>query len=771
LAPVSEAIRNTVAAFRERNSPLKLTSWEELDIPGRFIIEEVLSSIDDADILMADISRLNFNVTYEIGYAIGKKKRILLIKNKAIRQDGPRIEDLGIFDTIGYQEYSSSTELVDFLKNITDHRAIPYSEHRNSKAPLYLLETKFKTDVDYTITSRIKKTRFYFRSFDPAEIPRLSATEAINQVAESYGVIVHFISPEQTDAPLNNLRAAFIAGLSDGMERKGLFIQSGEGPVPIDYRDFVAYCRYPDQFKEEIAGFAEIVTEALQEVLPIVSRNSETLLQALDLGASSAENEITSLAEYYVEIDAFNRALRKEVRLVTGRKGSGKTAIFYRLRDSIRANRANVVLDLKPEGYQLLKFKDAVVNLMSLGTVEHTITAFWEYLLWLEICYKLIEKDREIHKRDHRLFEPYQRLLAAYRTDSYSSEGDFAERLRVLLRDIRSEIDTRFADQRGVELSRPEITELVYRHDFSTLKSQIEDYLEFKGEVWLLFDNIDKGWPSQGVTKEDLVIVRALLEATRKIERELQKKSLDAHTVIFLRNDIYEILVDSTADRGKETRVNVDWTDPDMLREMIRRRIVRGFPEAMNADFEDIWRKICDPIIDGEESSQYLIDRSLMRPRSLIELIGHCRGFAVNLGHDRILKEDVLPPKGLSAFSNDLVNELGLEIRDVFPEAEDVLYAFIGAPSRMDRQTLLSILAGSGFTEGNLEAVIDLLFWFGFLGFIWTDGETRFIYSFSYSMQVLRGSHKKLLNTGITYVINPAFISALGVQHSEPGLI
>jgi len=498
----------------------------------------------------------------------------------------------------------------------------------------------------------------YFRSFDPAEIPRLSATEAINQVAESYGVIVHFISPEQTDATLNNLRAAFIAGLTDGMERKGLFIQSGEGPVPIDYRDFVSHCRYPDQFKDAIAGFAEVVTESLQEVLPIASRNNETVLQALDLGSSSAENEITSLAEYYVEIDAFNRALRKEVRLVTGRKGSGKTAIFYRLRDSVRANKANVVLDLKPEGYQLLKFKDAVVSLMSLGTVEHTITAFWEYLLWLEICYKLIEKDKEVHKRDHRLFEPYQRLLAAYRTDSYSSEGDFAERLRVLLRDIKSEIDTRFGDQRNIELSRPQITELVYRHDFSSLKSLIEEYLEFKGEVWLLFDNIDKGWPSQGVTKEDLVIVRALLEATRKIERELQKKSLDAHTVIFLRNDVYEILVDSTSDRGKETRANVDWTDPDLLREMLRRRIVRAFPTAEKASFEDLWRKICDPIVDGEESSQYLIDRSLMRPRSLIELIGHCRGFAVNLGHERILKEDILPPKGLSAFSNDLVNEL-----------------------------------------------------------------------------------------------------------------
>ena len=76
-----------------------------------------------------------------------------------------------------------------------------------------------------------------------------------------------------------------------------------------------------------------------------------------------------------------------------------------------------------------MKLKDAVTSLLSKGTVEHTITAFWEYLLWLEICYKLLEKDQELHKRDHRLFVPYQRLKATYLTDTYSSEGDFAERL------------------------------------------------------------------------------------------------------------------------------------------------------------------------------------------------------------------------------------------------------------------------------------------------------------------------------------------------------
>ena len=59
--------------------------------------------------------------------------------------------------------------------------------------------------------------------------------------------------------------------------------------------------------------------------------------------------------------------------------------------------------------------------------------------------------------------------------------------------------------------------------------------------------------------------------------------------------------------------------------------------------------------IYGEESSQYLIDRSLMRPRSLLDLIGHCKGYALNLGHNKIEKEDI--EKGCNAFSNDLLAE------------------------------------------------------------------------------------------------------------------
>lgn len=758
---VVDAVRITCQNSNKGGSAVVVNSWEEMDIAGRFIATEILTNIRAADFLIADISRLNFNVVYEIGFAIGCAKRVLLVKNKAVSDISPTIQEVGIFDTIGFKEYSTSEELSAFVKNVESSRPIHIDEKINEKSPIYIVQPKTKTDYDGYITSSIKKSHLYFRSFDPSESPRLSGPDAVANVAESYGVVLHLLPADHVDAAIHNIRSAFVAGLADGMDKRSLYIQSGDSPVPVDLRDFVTVCRFPDQFKDAIGLLAERVYE--DRDMHVVSKplGSRSILAQMDLGASAAENEITSLGSYYLEIDAFRRAQRKEVRLVTGRKGSGKTAIFFMLRDRVRKNRSNVVIDLKPEGYQLLKLKDAIVGLMSAGTVEHTITAFWEYLLWVEICYKLLEKDQELHKRDHNLFEPYQRLKSAYMTDSYSAQGDFSERLKVLLRDIIAAIKIEYEDNTNLNLSMSQITNFLYRHDFIKLKEQVQDYLQYKQELWLLFDNLDKGWASQGVSEEDLVIVRALIEATRKIERELDKQEVVAHTIVFLRNDVFEHLVNSTSDRGKETRANVDWDDQEMLRELLRRRIDSAWDVKPSKDFSTVWTSICAPIIDGQDSAEYLIDRCLMRPRSLLDLLGHCRGYAINLGHDRITKEDI--GKACSAFSNDLLAEIGLEIRDVFPSAEHVLYAFIGSSRSLSRSELIEILNLHGVSENEHISLITLLLWFGFLGFLWTDNTPRYIYNFNYNMKVLEGSHKVLLTKGVTYIINPAFAPALGL--------
>ena len=103
-----------------------------------------------------------------------------------------------------------------------------------------------------------------------------------------------------------------------------------------------------------------------------------------------------TLGDYYLSTDEYQRALRGEVNLVVGRKGSGKTALFVQLRNTKRERKPNIVVDLKPEGYQLVKLKERVLDFLTVGAQQHFITALWEYILLLEITYKVLEKDREV---------------------------------------------------------------------------------------------------------------------------------------------------------------------------------------------------------------------------------------------------------------------------------------------------------------------------------------------------------------------------------------
>jgi len=524
--------------------------------------------------LVADISVLNFNVTYEIGYAIGKRKRILLTKNKSIKEGTLTIREVGIFDTLGYSEYQNSAELSNFINSVNHFSPLNIPNKINFKSPVYLLEGMHKTDWASRIVSRIKKARFLFRSFDPNEQPRLSANDAIDQVSQSHGIVVPLLSNTTVGSDVHNMRGAFIAGLADGMSKALCILQQGDNPVPLDYRDFVHTTHHPNDINEHIADFASKVAEAFQQDTNVTIASTDTFLQSLDLGATSAENEMRTLESYYLKTDQFLKSLRGEANIVVGRKGSGKSAIFLQVRDRERNKKGNVVLDLKPDGYKLIKFKELILSFLEEGTFQHTIMAFWEYVLLLEICYKILEKDREQHKHDHTLYEPYRALADLYHADGYETEGDFSERMGSLMEKISTEYRSQHGDKTNVRLSASKLTEMLYCHDVRDLSKQVIDYMANKEVCWLLFDNIDKGWPTSGLEHEDLLIIRGLIDATKKIERQFGKSNIAVNTIVFLRNDVYELLVQETSDRGKDASVLLDWTDPDLLRELVRLRIV-----------------------------------------------------------------------------------------------------------------------------------------------------------------------------------------------------
>ena len=55
---------------------MRIISWPQLRIFDASIPDEVKSGIEKVDVLLCDITRLNLNVYYEIGYCIGIGKSL-----------------------------------------------------------------------------------------------------------------------------------------------------------------------------------------------------------------------------------------------------------------------------------------------------------------------------------------------------------------------------------------------------------------------------------------------------------------------------------------------------------------------------------------------------------------------------------------------------------------------------------------------------------------------------------------------------------------------
>lgn len=760
---IGQTVSAAVNRLNTSSSAVQLSTWEENDVAGRFIAETVLAEIDACDLLVADVTRLNFNVVFEVGYAIGRRKRVILIRNVTITGSDDLIREVGIFDTLGYYRYNSSELLASHLSsNASATPVVVRAAAPNRTAPVYLVRPRVKGDYEIRMLSRVKKARLQFRSFDPEEHGRLAAGEAIDNVAQSLGVVTSLLPSIRVGAEVHNFRAAFIAGLAMGMDKALLLLQEGEDPVPLDYRDLVQVFHSPDQINQHIADFSTEVAARLQSEAIDVVEEPQTFLARLNLGASSAENELRELGKYYLETDEFRRVLRGEVRVVTGRKGAGKTALFLQVRDRLRSHRSSVVLDLRPEGFQLLKFKERVLDYLEGGTKEHTITAFWEYLLLLETCHKILAQDEVQHMRNPNLYEPYRRLADAYQEDDIVSEGDFAERMLKLTQRIADDFESKGGTSRIEQiLTSGEITDLLYKHDISELRREVTGYLEHKDNLWVLFDNLDKGWPAHGVTPEDVLTLRCLIEALTKIERLLVRKDIDAHGVIFIRNDVYELLLENTPDRGKVSQVRLDWTDGNLLREILRRRFVRTDGVEGNPDFEDLWTRLCCTHVDGEESSQYLIERCLMRPRALIDLMGYCRAHAVNLGRNRITPDDIAYGEG--SYSNELLTNIGLEIQDVFPSAKDVLYEFLESPVQLSGQDILAAM-GRVVGEGEKRQLFELLLWYGIFGVAMDEERVSYIYDANYDLKRLLKLATRRGEDDAKFRLNPAFWRALEVK-------
>jgi hypothetical protein len=732
--------------------PTRYEPWEYNDIAGTHLLSPILEGIDASPFVVADITYLNPNVVYEIGFAIGRKKKVLLIRNSDYEGDRDLSKTVGIFDTIGYSSYRTEDDLRNKLTSHVSTHALPFEITVNNKAPVYVMPNNGKSAASTHLISRVKKARYRYRSFSSTEDVRLSATDAIAQVAQSAGII----SMLDGDDLEQTVRALFIAGLADGMNKPSLLLSPYMAETPLDVRDKAKPYKDPNDIADLVADFCPEINAKLQESSPppIIAPN---LLARISVGDPTAENEMTTLENYYLQTDQYLRASRGEINLVVGRKGAGKTALFIRLRDTTRADKRNIVVDLKPESYQLLKLKDEILEHLAEGSKQHLITAFWEYLILLEVTHKLLEKDRNTHRFNHNIHDLYEKLEDIYAGSEGIAEGDFSERIMQLSQRLSENYSSR-VNENANKITGQNLTELLYSHDLKSLKEVLSQYLEHKHNVLVLFDNLDKSWSTIGVDRTDATTLRCLIDASRKVERDMQKRGHTFRCIVFVRNDVYQHLMANSPDYGKEMRATLDWSDADLLRELLRLRLISSLGEEFEeASFQDIWAGISESHVFGEETSSFVIDRSLMRPRNVLKLFGHARAFAVNFRKEKIDQDAFY--KGLKAYSQDLLVELDRELSDVFPDAQDLLYYFIDSPSVVTLDQLYRIMSEAAIPESRQETLRDFLLYHGVLG-LHLDDKDQYIFDVGYDLKQILIRVKRL-EAKATFVLNPAFAPAL----------
>jgi hypothetical protein len=755
-------LKNTIeAAVGHANSKGRVAvhPWPQLPVFGASIPDEVKEGIEKADVLVCDITRPNCNVYYEIGYAVGVGKSVAPVVNASWAQAVADIQKDGLFDVIGFGAYENSLGLAGILSDLPSTVLLDlYGKPLNTQQPLFFLNALHKTDFVSGIAAAIKDSQVFYRSFDPAENPRLVITNTISNVTSSAGVIIPLLESYVNDSDRHNLRAAFLAGLSHGLRRQTLlmrYLAPNASQAAVDYRDDVIVARNDSDITEKVTAFCGKVLIAQQFVQVPSARASRSALQRLTLGATAAENEFRTLQGYFVETSEFLRTVRGEVGVVAGRKGSGKTAIFFMVRDNFRKQRDAIIVDLRPESHQLSLFKTELEKILDTGAFDHTIAAFWYFVILTELLLALKRQLEFQARRRSNLLDHLAEINAALAKLEISESGDFTARINRLGKYVTEEV--RRLAAKGEVLSQDKLTNVVYRSGIADAKRLFIKCSENFENLVFLFDNIDKGWATDGVDDLDVRLVRLLLEALSKVKSDLGAERRDFISVVFLRNDVFELMVSETPDKGKSSVARIDWTDRVKLKQVIQRRLQASIAEKAKS-FDDIWRRFFVATVDGKDSFDYFVDHCLMRPRFLISIIEGAIENAINRGHERVSEDDCVD--AVRQHSNSILSDFGYEIQDVSGTSQMILLSLAGSTQYVTKEEVLERFEKAdiiGPQSG--ERLFVFMLWYGVIGVVNKNNVECYIYDFDYNLARLQAEIPSPEDE--LYALNPALHVAL----------
>jgi len=777
----SERIGKAVAELNAGGLVL-ITTWENLRVSGKVVIHTVCDAIRESAIFCADITSLNHNVMFELGYAIGQNRRIWISYDPTMPELAAKFEQLKVLTTIGYAKCTNSYEIVrafltdkpfeDLKATIFDEAIAPTLPSAQRETLLYL-KSRHNTEASVVLSAKVEKgargAGLPLIIDDPRETTAQPLAWYGEQVYNAAGVICHFISPKREGAALHNARYALVAGLAHGMGRSLLMLAEGEFVVPIDYRDLLKQYQTASEVERYFDAWIGPVLQKLRQrgftdKSYIASLEMAKRLNSLRIGEPIAENEANQLRdEYFVETPAYREALEGRHAIFIGRKGAGKSANLIKLAAAFAADRRNIVCVIKPIAYEFQGVVEVLKRCRTTDIKTYAIESLWKFLLYSEIANAALvsinsRPSGEIHKDERDLIE----FMQQHRN---LMTPDFAIRLERCV-EMLLEIDVE--RDGGVESRRVAISESLHEGILKQLRAALSKALADKNCVAILIDNLDKAWDKQSDIPALTEFLLGLLKACHRMASDFRDVSKTGKTVnislaVFIRSDIFYRVASIARERDKIPFSRIAWNDPEQLLLVVEERLVSASGDS-SISRGSLWERFFTQEVNSTNTKTYLLSRIMQRPRDLLFFVKAAITKAINRKHSKVEAQDILDAEHqYSQFAVDsILVEDGISLQNL----EAVIYEFAGANAILSREEVLSSLGKARVARSDRGSVISHLVNLTFLGIETSQDVFRFAEDEQDAKinTVLSEKLAEKLGRSPRYQINPAFCSFLQIK-------
>lgn len=273
-ASSGEAIESAV---REINSlkEVDIFTWPRIARGGNLVIDDILTCIERSDFVCFDLTGMNDNVLFELGFAIARKKPIWIIFDTSYEESQRKWNLLGLLQDITYVGYHNNHDIVRKFNEEKPHNSqeifsrliqlyvIPDSQ---PEILLYLkqqIQTTASGVIDYIIEDRQVPVVLD----DPTESKVQTLAWYIQNIYNCIGVLSELSSSERSGYALQNMKCSFVSGLAKGMEKLLYMVAEQPYNPPSDYRSIVNKYSRIDKIERNLRSFLnDVKSEAVKQL-------------------------------------------------------------------------------------------------------------------------------------------------------------------------------------------------------------------------------------------------------------------------------------------------------------------------------------------------------------------------------------------------------------------------------------------------------------------------------------------------------------------------